>query len=293
MRPTDMKPFCATYARGYRPQRSICEEMVRRFQVTDAEIRERGGILNTATHYADQEYVNTLSSTPWKAPRGSPAAFVRFLDRMGFTIPWYLEKRAHVDRLNAAARRALTDCAARPEPRCVDEGRNLAMANAIAGALLMGQSGGWKVEGQLALDSERSPDKVLQDRAARCSEWLTALKGASLFVGGDVRAQLVPGEQYHLEVYWTLNETTGKRWNLKLSEGSNTPSQATTTFSSAAELLSPADIVVSISINRILSSNAGVQKKHTQLKALQNWGGAEPVRGWLKSAIEVYANSGS
>lgn len=285
MRPTDMKPFCATHARGNRPQQSICLEMVRRFRVTGSDIRNRNGILNAATYYADKEYVDSLSHTPWRAPRTSPTSFVKFLDRKGFVIPWYFQNPAHVNRLVVASQRAQADCATQDDPQC--------MPSAIAGALLMGQRGGWKVRGQLALDRERSPDTVLDERTARCSEWLTALKGAALFVGGDVRGQVIPGEQYHLEVYWALDTSAESLWNLKLLDGPNTTRQAIVTTTPTTELLTPADIVVSISINRILSSDAGVQKKYAQLKALQNWGGSEPVRGWLKSAIEVYANSGS
>lgn len=285
MRLTDMKPFCATLARGNRPQQMICQEMVRRFRVADADIQDRGGILNAATYYADREYVDALSQTPWKAPRTSPTSFVKFLDRKGFVIPWYFQNPSHVNRLVVAAQRAQAECAPQDDPKC--------MPAAIAGALLMGQRGGWKVRGQLALDRERSPDTVLDERTARCSEWLTALKGAALFVGGDVRGQVIPGGQYHLEVYWALDASADTLWNLKLLEGSNTTHQATVISQSAMRLLSPADIVVSISINRILSSDAGVQKKYAQLKVLQNWGGSDPVREWLRSALEVYANGGS
>lgn len=290
MRLVDMKPSCATHAKGNTPQRTICQEMVRRFQVTDSDIKDHGGILNTATYYADKEYVNALSNTPWIAPRASPTSFIKFLDRKGFVIPWYIEKTSHVNRLNAAARQAQSDCVTQSELQCQGETRNSTMAQAMAGAILMGKYGGWNVRGQLTLNSERSPDAVLDERTARCSEWLTSLKGASLFVGGDVRTQVIPGNQYHLEVYWALDAPAEKLWNLTLYEGENATSQAVIVNSNTTSaLMSPADTVVAISINRILSSNAEPKIKHQRLMKLQNWGGSDPIRTWLRSAIDVYA----
>lgn len=269
--------------------------MVNRFDITTADLKAHGGILNTATYYADKEYTDALATTPWSAPRSSPTSFVRFLDHQGFKIPWYIEKSANVNRLKSAAQSAQTECSDTLEPRCEGENGNVIMANSIASALLMGKYNGWNVRGQFALNSERSPDAVLDELEARCSEWLTSLKGASLFVGGDVKAQIVPGKQYHIEAYWVVNPQVEKLWNLKLFEGENAASQAAVIFSSNTNnqtLITPADTVVAISINRILSSNADPRTKHLQLRKLQNWGGSHAIRAWLHSAIEVYANSG-
>lgn len=283
---------CTIAAAGNTAQETICQEMIRRYAITATELRDRGGILNTAVFYANTEYVSSLPVTPWTDPRTLSTSFVNFLDRKEFVIPWYVEKTPHVNRLAAAAQSAQTDCVTQDKQHCVGESRNVFMANAMAGALLMGKYGGWNVQIQFTLKPERLPDAVLGEQAARCSEWLTSLMNASLFVGGDVRAQVIPGDQYHLETYWVLNDSANKMWNLKLYEGPNTTDQATI-VNDAPPLLTPADTVVAISINRILSSEVEPRSKYMQLVKLKKWAGTEPIRNWLRAAIEVYANNDS
>lgn len=280
--------FCTRQAHGNRPQERICQEMLRRFAVTPDQLRQHGGILNTAVYFADSEYKTALQQSAWQAPRQTPNSFVRFLDQQPFVISWYFEDPAHVAILKTATAEARSACTAAAPP-CEGVTLHTWMAKEIAATFLENAHHGWYVKGKLDTQTERTPDAMVNDQVARCSSWSAASVGAALFANEEVIVDL---GRTHMEPYWVLDRTPGlgKLWNLTFSEGFNFVDFARVYEYSnpLPQMATPADFAMALSINRILSSQDTPRRKHQQLVALKPLVESQDNRKWLNSALRLY-----
>lgn len=260
-------------------QKQICDEEVRRFNLSPENIREAGGIMAVAATKADEEYRQSLNGAPlsqWHPPRQTTASFVHFLDSKDFRIPWYFENTTHIAAIQNRVSNA--PCA----PSCTMRQTMKTLATLWLGT--SPDDWGLRIAAtSLQNHREQNPDEVVATHEFRCSEWTNLQIASALLVeGSNVIAQFDnQGDMPHIEPYWLDVKTN----HVAIVWDSGAFSDMSKGGAIRQTAIPRPDIAVITSANKILTSGSSKHQITTDLRKLLIFTTAPQIKTWLMSVI--------